>query len=101
MENKDIKNCPIRKAFQILGSKWTLLILMELKEVRRYGEVKKMIPDISEKMLIEKLRLLESYKFISRKNYNQIPPKVEYSLTKLGKEALELVPLLIKIGNKI
>ena len=98
---QNINNCPIRKAFQVLGSKWTFLILLELKEIKRYGEIKKKIPDISEKMLIEKLRLLENYKFISRKDFHQIPPKVEYSLMELGKEALDLVPLLAKIGEQI
>lgn len=101
MENIDIKNCPIRKMFNVIGSKWTFLILMELEETKRYGEIKKRIPDISEKMLIEKLRLLEKHKFITRKNYNRIPPKVEYSLTKLGKETAKLTPMLANIGRKL
>lgn len=101
MKNILISNCPIRKAFTVLGSKWVFLIILELNEKKRYGELKKAIPDISEKMLIEKLRLLEKHGFISRKNYKTIPPKVEYSLTNFGKEVLELKPILVKIGNNI
>lgn len=100
MDKNNIENCPIRKAFGILGSKWTFLILMELEDKKRYGELKKSISDITEKMLIEKLRLLEKHNFVLRKNYNLIPPKVEYSLTKLGKETLKLIPLLAEIGKK-
>jgi len=101
MKNNDIKECPIRKAFEIIGSKWAFLILTKLENKKRYGELKKGIPDITEKMLIEKLRLLEKYGFIIRKNYNTVPPKVEYSLTKLGKKTLDLVPLLEIIGKKL
>lgn len=101
MKCVDIKNCPIRKFFQILGSKWAFLIILELQTTKRYGEIKKAIPDVSEKMLIEKLKLLEKHDLILRKNYNEIPPKVEYSLTKSGREIINLAPLLVKIGKNL
>jgi DNA-binding HxlR family transcriptional regulator len=101
MENVSIKNCPIRKAFQVLGSKWVFLIILELNTVKRYGEIKRAIPDISEKILIEKLKILEKNNFIFRKNYKTIPPKVEYSLTEKGREVLELTPVLVRIGENI
>ncbi|MCK5601779.1 helix-turn-helix transcriptional regulator [Candidatus Pacearchaeota archaeon] len=97
----DIKNCPIRKFFQILGSKWAFLIILELKTTKRYGEIKKAIPDVSEKMLIEKLKLLRKHGLVLRKNYNEIPPRVEYSLTESGREIIKLAPLLMKIGKNL
>lgn len=60
-----------------------------------------MIPDITEKVLISKLKTLEENGFIKRKNYGEIPPRVEYSLTALGKNALNLIPALAEIGRKI
>lgn len=102
MINKSkINECPIRKALQILGGKWTVLLLMELEIPKRYGELKKAVPEISEKMLIQKLRLLETGQFVTRKDFQQVPPKVEYSLTKLGKEALKIIPILRDIGNRL
>lgn len=68
---------------------------------KRYSEIKKEIPDITEKVLIEKLKLLEENKFIKRKNYKTIPPKVDYCLLELWRESLELVPILAKIWEKI
>ncbi len=101
MEYRDIQNCPIRKAFHVLGSKWIFLILLDLEKPKRYGEIRKSIPDISEKILIEKLKLLEKHQFIIRKNYNEIPPRVDYSLTETGKEVLKLVPILASIGENL
>lgn len=95
-------SCPIRKSSEILWWRWTLLILNTLKESKkRFWEIKKEIPDISEKVLIEKLKLLEEKRFIKRKNYKTIPPKVEYSLLELWEESLEIIPILAKIWSKI
>ncbi len=93
-----VKGCPIRKSLKIIGGKWALIILFSLQKAKRYGELKKEIPDISEKMLIQTLRLLEDNKFIQRKDYKKIPPKVEYSLLKNGKDSLKVVDALIGIG---
>lgn len=97
----NIQNCPIRKAQSVLGTKWSMLIIMSLDKKRRYGELKKLIPDITEKVLISKLKILEESGFIKRKNYGEIPPRVEYSLTVLGKNVLNLIPTLAKIGRKM
>ncbi len=101
MKSFDVSDCPIRRAFKVLGSKWTFIILLQLEQTRRYGEIKKRIPDISEKILIEKLRLLQKYELITRKDYQQIPPRVEYALTALGNTALELKPALLKLGTQM
>jgi len=74
---------------------------MNLDKNRRYGELKRTIPDITEKVLISKLKILEENGFIKRKNYSEIPPRVEYSLTTLGKDTSNLIPALAKIGRKM
>ena len=68
-----------------------------LKETRRFGELRNMIPGISEKMLIQRLRSLEEHGFVSRKVFDVIPPKVEYSLTKKGVRTLDIIPILKEV----
>lgn len=93
----DIKNCPVRKVLDRFGDKWSLLVLLILgkKETLRFSEINKEIgPDISQKMLTVTLRTLETDGFIKRTIYPEIPPRVEYTITDLGKS---LVPLIDKL----
>jgi DNA-binding HxlR family transcriptional regulator len=93
------ENCPVRKSLSLLGGKWTLLILFQINDrVMRYGELKKCIPGISEKILIQQLNFLVEHKFITKKAYPEIPPKVEYRLTKLGLNALPIIDRLATFG---
>jgi DNA-binding HxlR family transcriptional regulator len=90
----DIKNCPVRKVLDRFGDKWSLLVLLILgkKETLRFNEINKEIgSDISQKMLTVTLRTLEADGFLKRTIYPEIPPKVEYAITDLGKS---LVPLI-------
>lgn len=97
--NQSDENCPVRKSLSILGGKWTLLILYQINErVLRYGELKRCIPGISEKVLIEKLNHLVNHKLVSKKSYPEIPPKVEYRLTKLGLKTLPVIDNLALFG---
>ncbi len=78
-------NCGIGPAFEVIGGKWKAVILWELNShIRRFGELKRLIPGVSEKMLIQQLRELEQDGLITRKMFNEIPPRVEYSTTPLG-----------------
>jgi DNA-binding HxlR family transcriptional regulator len=93
------ENCPVRKSLTILSGKWTLLILFQINErVLRYGELKRTIPGISEKVLIQELNFLVEQKFISKKSFPEIPPRVEYSLTKLGLKTLPIIDRLATFG---
>ena len=93
------ENCPVRKSLALLGGKWTLLILFQINErVIRYGELKRTIPGISEKMLIQELNFLVEHKFVSKKSFPEIPPRVEYSLTKLGLNTLPISDKLASFG---
>jgi DNA-binding HxlR family transcriptional regulator len=92
--------CPIRTTLELVGGKWKLLILVQLANAPlRLTELKKAIPDISEKMLIQELKILVDSNLVLRKNYGTVPPKVEYSATKQGKQALPLIEQMIKFAK--
>lgn len=87
--------------FEIIGSKWKMPIVWSLSaKCMRYGELKKTFPKVTHKMLTQQLRELEKDELITRKVYSQIPPKVEYSLTLLGKSVLPVIEMLIEWGNE-
>ena len=95
----DIKNCPVRKVLDRFGDKWSLLVLLILgrKETLRFNEINKEIgSDISQKMLTVTLRTLEADGFVKRTVYPEIPPRVEYTITDLGKSLFPLIDKLEK-----
>jgi DNA-binding HxlR family transcriptional regulator len=93
-----VENCPIRDILSRLGDKWSLLVLITLEAngIVRFSDIQKSIGDISQRMLTVTLRSLEADGLISRKVYAEVPPKVEYSLTKSGNELLPLIKTLEK-----
>lgn len=93
----DIESCPIRNVIARICGKWSLLVLCILAEngTARFSTIGKSIPDISPKVLTETLKNLEADGMISRKAYAEIPPKVEYSLTELGKSLMPHLKSLI------
>ncbi|WP_225732151.1 MULTISPECIES: helix-turn-helix domain-containing protein [unclassified Nocardia] len=78
--------CGIDAAMDVVGGKWKSLILWELERngVRRFGELRRGLPGVSEKMLIQQLRELEEDGIVDREVYREVPPRVEYRLTELG-----------------
>lgn len=92
-----IENCPVRNVISRFSGKWALLILCVLSEneATRFNTINKAIPDISPKVLTETLKSLEADGLINRKLYAEIPPKVEYSLTELGKSLIPVINPLI------
>ncbi len=87
--------CGLDAAVDVIGGKWKALILWELHAgVRRFGELRRGLPGVSEKMLVQQLRELESDELVHREVFREVPPRVEYSLTPLG-ESLNtaLLPL--------
>lgn len=95
MKNKielgfEIDNCPIRQVLDRFGDKWSILIVIILGKagVLRFNELSQAIGDISQKMLTVTLRTLEADGLVARKLYPEIPPRVEYQLTELGKSLL-------------
>ncbi|MEK7327000.1 MAG: helix-turn-helix domain-containing protein [Chloroflexota bacterium] len=79
------KNCPVERTANIIDGKWTLLILRDLFEsTKRFGELRASLLGISPKTLTERLRILEQEGIVERRIYPEVPPRVEYSLTKRG-----------------
>lgn len=97
---RPLNYCGIRCSMEVLGGKWKLLIVASLaKGSLRFSELKKDIPEISEKMLIRSLQDLEYHKIVDRLVYEQIPPKVEYSLTDYGQSVIPLLKALFQWGE--
>ena len=94
----DEKNCPVRITMDIIGGKWKVVILYYIKNIGvcRFGELQRYIPQITKKMLTQQLRELERDGIVDRKVYQQVPPRVDYSLTKSG-ETLE--PILQSMAD--
>ncbi|WP_246160206.1 winged helix-turn-helix transcriptional regulator [Aureimonas fodinaquatilis] len=88
----DLQSCPIRDVLDRIGDQWSFLILLELQDgVRRFSELNRAIDDVSKQMLSRTLKRLEQDGFVHRQLYPEIPPRVEYRLTELGRSFL--VPL--------
>ncbi len=88
-------SCGLDVALLVIGGKWKPLILFHLAHgARRYGELKRAVGSVSDKMLIQQLKELHADGVIDRRDYQQVPPKVDYSLTPFGKTLADaLVPL--------
>ena len=82
---KEFPKCPVETTLLLISDKWKVLIIRDLLPgKKRFGELKKSIGTISQKVLTSNLRAMEESGLISRKVYPEVPPKVEYSLTELG-----------------
>ena len=94
---KPTNDCPVGITLEMIGGKYKALILWHLSDhVLRFSELKKRIPGATPKMLTQQLRELEAHKLVHREVYPIIPPKVEYSLTELGKS---LMPVLVAMRD--
>ncbi|GAA5219386.1 winged helix-turn-helix transcriptional regulator [Membranihabitans marinus] len=91
-------NCPFHLAMNTLEGKWKFAILYVLLNngTLRFKELERFIPDISTRMLVKELKHLEEKKIVNRKPYATVPPKVEYSLTEVGRS---LQPVIKSISN--
>ncbi len=91
MEKRELADCPVEITLKLIGNKWKILILRELMDgTKRFGELKKSIGKITQKILTQNLREMEHDLLLERKVFAEIPPRVEYTLTETG-YSLELV----------
>ncbi|MDR0375704.1 MAG: helix-turn-helix transcriptional regulator [Treponema sp.] len=82
----NLPDCPVKTALMIMGDRWKMLIVRDLLTgTKRFGQLKKGLTGISQKVLIDHLRIMEENGLVNRKVYAEVPPRVEYSLTELGK----------------
>jgi len=92
---KNEYHCPVEATIDVIGGKWKTLIIHNLLDgTKRFNELKRLVSNVTQRMLTSQLRELESIGIVHREVYAQIPPKVEYSLTKKGRT---LEPVLWKM----
>lgn len=93
--------CGLDAALRVVGGKWKPLILHFLyQEKKRYGELRRCVAGVSDKMLTQQLKELESHGIVVRKDYREVPPRVEYALTPLGRSLAEALKPLCGWGEK-
>ena len=94
---KELPACPVETTLTLIGDKWKVLILRDLMTgTKRFGELKKSVGKVSQKVLTAQLRDMEANGLVHRKVYAEVPPRVEYSLTELGQS---LKPILDAMQN--
>jgi len=92
---------PVELSLDVIGGKWKIPIIWRLRDdSKRYGELRRSLPKVTHKMLTQQLRELEQAEIIARKVFPEIPPKVEYSLTLLGKSVIPVIDLLREWGKE-
>ena len=91
----------VQTTLDVLGGKWKILILWNIREEpKRLSELKRLIPAISEKMLIQQLRDLEKDGIVRRHDYGEMPPKVDYAFTEYGRSLKPVLKMLCKWGEE-
>lgn len=100
--NSIIEICPVRNVVARFGNKWALLVILVLSENEpvRYNQLGKMIPDISSRILSSTLRTLEADGLVTRVFYQEVPPRVEYSLTDTGRSLVPIIHTLTDWATK-
>lgn len=97
MAKKDLPACPVETTLTLIGDKWKVLILRDLLPgTKRFGELKRSVGSVSQKVLTAQLRDMEESGLVNRQVYAEVPPRVEYSLTDLGQS---LKPILDSMKN--
>ena len=97
---KELPPCPVETTLMMIGDKWKVLIIRELLPgTKRFNEIHHSIDGVSQKVLTQKLREMESDGLLERKVYAEVPPKVEYSLTELGKSLGPVLDYLKEWGE--
>lgn len=97
-----INKCPVNFTLELIGGRWKTLILFNLqKKAMRFSELKRALPGVTEKMLTQQLRELEADNLLTRTVYAEVPPRVEYSLTDLGKSLWPVMDNIAQWGLKV
>ena len=98
--SKKVIHSPIENTLQVIGSKWTVLIIRELMGgVKRFGELEKALTGISPRTLSLRLGSMEDFKIVDRKVYAEVPPRVEYKLSPLGRSLDPVLKTMCQWGS--
>lgn len=96
----ELPACPVETALMLIGDKWKVLILRDLMEgTKRFGELKKSICTVSQKVLTAQLRDMEDKGLLTRKVYAEVPPRVEYTLTETGYSLKQILDSMVAWGT--
>ena len=87
--------CPLGSVQRVVGGKWKVGLLWALRETKRFNELQKQFSGITQTMLTKQLRELEADGFVHREVYREVPPRVEYSLTKVGNDFLPVIQKMV------
>lgn len=99
-KTKELPACPVETTLTLIGNKWKVLIIRDLLTgTKRFGELKKSIGSVSQKVLTAQLRAMEEDGLIHREVYAEVPPRVEYSLTELGWSLQPILDAMVNWGN--
>ena len=99
-QNKELPSCPVELTVGLIGDKWKILIIRDLLTgTKRFGELKKSLTNITQKVLTTKLREMEASGLVKRKVYPEVPPRVEYSLTETGLSLKPILDSMVIWGN--
>lgn len=97
----DDERLEVKKGLEVVSGKWRLLILLHLApKTRRYSELRRLLPDVSEKVLIQELKALVQLGVLEKQSYNEVPPRVEYRLSRRGGEILPMLLQIREIGKR-
>lgn len=98
---KELPECPVETTLMLIGDKWKVLILRDLLTgTKRFGELKRSVGNVSQKVLTAQLRAMEESGLLTRKVYAEVPPKVEYSLTELGQSLKPILDVMKNWGEE-
>ena len=96
----ELPACPVEPTLMLIGDKWKILILRDLMEgTKRFGELKKSIGTVSQKVLTAQLRDMEDKGLLTRKVYAEVPPRVEYTLTETGYSLKQILDSMVAWGT--
>ncbi len=97
---KELPTCPVETTLTLIGDKWKVLILRDLLNgTKRFGELKRSIGGVSQKVLTAQLRAMEESGLLTRKVYAEVPPRVEYTLTELGQSLKPVLSAMQEWGE--
>lgn len=100
LPNKNFPECPVALTVGLIGNKWKLLILRELfSGTKRFGELRKSLTPISQRILTQNLREMERDGILSRRVYAEVPPRVEYSLNETGRTLFPVIDAMAEWGK--
>ena len=101
IDKKSLPPCPVETMLALMGDKWKVLIVRDLLEgTKRFGELKKSVGTITQKVLTQNLRAMVENGLLTRKVYAEVPPRVEYTLTEVGKSLKPVLDTMYAWGER-